>query len=94
MFYIVDSAGYLSTWYLHADLLESNVWNSIIANGYAIVTKLQVVGYVGNFGLGASCQNQDCKHLHFEVRTSLPTVIDPYGTGATGVLWELKPYGY
>jgi hypothetical protein len=92
MFYIVDSGGYLSTWYLHADMLKSDIWNSIVTNGYATVTKLQAVGYVGNFGLG--CSNHDCKHLHFEVRTSLPTVVDPYGNGVTGVLWELKPYGY
>jgi hypothetical protein len=92
MFYIMGSDGVYSTWYLHADSLEPNIWNSILANGYATVTKLDLVGYVGNFGLG--CSGQTCKHLHFEVRTSLSNVVDPYGAGATSVLWQLKPSGY
>ena len=91
MFYILDSAGVYSTWYLHADALQSGVWQSVLNNGYVPVEKLQEIGYVGNFGLGSNCSGQACKHLHFEVRTSLSTVVDPYRTSAGGVLCEIQP---
>jgi murein DD-endopeptidase MepM/ murein hydrolase activator NlpD len=94
-FYIVHPGGTYSTWYLHANDLDASIWNAILLNGYADVTRLQTVGYVGNWGLvPIGSTSQVGKHLHFEVRNGMSTgnVLDPYGNGTIGsIVWGPRP---
>ena len=86
-FYIVHpGTENLSTWYLHASSLDPVVLASISAQGYADVSKGDVVATMGGYGNGK--QDTFGKHLHFEVRRDGSTLIDPYGWNGSPVLWE------
>ncbi len=107
--YVVHDNGY-SSWFLHCDRLPGqagnygtatdhpgttrNLFSELLTNGFANVTKGEVIAYVGEKGAGAA-------HLHFGVRkrpTDFSTFhsdrADPFGkTGTTTspVLWEETP---
>jgi murein DD-endopeptidase MepM/ murein hydrolase activator NlpD len=52
------------------------------------VTQGDVVATVGNQApVGVSVGY----HLHFEVRVSGVTPVDPYGNGDSNILWEDEP---
>lgn len=80
-FYIVHENG-MSTWFLHANNLEAVLTRVIFAEGSAVVTKGQPLGFVGDFGVKGNL------HLHFEVRGSDGSTVDPYGYAGSPVLWE------
>ena len=90
-FYIVydDNTAY-STWYLLSDDLSgtetSGVKGDILSQGYAEVTKGQVVATVGTWGITPTAY-----HLHLEVRLKGNTPVDPYGNGNSNILWEDQP---
>ena len=81
--FFIDHSDGNSTWYLHAGRksscgtaangLESSIWSDLISQGYAEVTRGQVIGYVGDYGACGAV------HLHFGVRDGA-TLIDPYGS--------------
>lgn len=85
----IDELGDIySTWGSHLDSLEKNVRLQIGMQGYADVTRGQIIGYTGKFGTAGP-------HLHFGVRRN-GILIDPYGTGQettslSDVVWEDYP---
>lgn len=82
-FYIVHNVGGIryTTWYLHSEI-ETGLYDQVILNGYVDVTKSQKIATESNFGPGSG------KHLHFEVRTNIDGLVDPYGFNGSPVLWE------
>lgn len=91
-FFIIHQRHY-STWYLHAKDLEPNIKLQIVLQGYAEVSKGQVVAHVGDKGAKGH------PHLHFGVRKKVKGVyalMDPYGSGhpdtsTVDILWEELP---
>lgn len=76
------------TVFLHNDSLDASVESEVEANGYADVSRLQRVAYVGH-------QSPDPvgNHMHFEVYkwntiTSAWDRVDPYGDGVNNILWQ------
>jgi murein DD-endopeptidase MepM/ murein hydrolase activator NlpD len=68
-----------STWYLHADRLDESIGRQIgeDTSKYVRVNKGQLIAFTGDFG---KCFPVG-PHLHFEVRSGLQTIVDPYSAG-------------
>lgn len=84
-FWIHHPNGY-SSFFLHASDFEQVLRSELVNNGFAYVTKGQVIAYVGGYG-GVP------PHLHYGIRYG-DTLCDPYGSGEQDnglVLWQATP---
>lgn len=91
-FYILVRDSEYSTWYLHANRLDTAIKDAVLAQGW---TEVQIPGsIIAHVGNKAPSGVRIGYHLHFEVRINGDTPVDPYGDGSPGdplLLWKHVP---